>query len=268
MSKDIKTILEQEKDKSLLLTPRINEYIMENAGSLYTKEAMERVWQELTKPGRKRSGSFSASSAGQCLRRQELALLGKPQAPIYPALIEVFESGKWYHARWQALLLSANLLEDIEVSLDWPKYTSKGSADGRGYVHWEPSNPAWKDREYLIELKSVGEFAWAKKAQGPSEDHLKQMHRYMLTSGIHMCVYLVIDKGNASGLGWKEFVIEANPKRLEESENELIELNKALEKKKLHPLLTECKLGKGYKYTSCPFTGRNGPCKSTKGWND
>ena len=99
MSKDIKTILEQEKDKSLLLTPRINEYIMENAGSLYTKEAMERVWQELTKPGRKRSGSFSASSAGQCLRRQELAFLGKPQAPIYPALIEVFESGKWYHSK-------------------------------------------------------------------------------------------------------------------------------------------------------------------------
>jgi len=270
MTNNFKTILEQEKDKKLILTPRINEYVMSHAGSLYSEAALERVWHEMVKPDRERSGSFSASSAGQCLRRQELAFLGKPQAPIFPALRETFESGHWYHRRWQALLLSAGLIEEIEVPLFWPKYTSKGSADGRGFIHWETADPKYQGREFILEIKSVGAFAWNKKAEeGPSEEHIMQMHRYMLVSGIHLCIYVIIDKGNTSGLGWKEFIIEADPARLKKSEDELIELNKALEQKKLHPLLTQCKLGQGSTYAQCPFTGsekNGGVCKSTKEW--
>ena len=269
MTKDLKTILEQETDPKLLLTPRINEWMLEHPGNLYTQNAYDRVWAELTKPGRDRSGSFSASSAGQCLRRQEFAFLGKPQKPVFPALRTVFEIGTWTHAQWQALLLSAKLLDDIEVEYKWPRMNSMGSADGVGHVWWESTNPLYRGRNYGVELKTVGEFAWKKKAEeGPSSDHLDQVHRYMLVSGIDLFSYIIIDKGNSSGLGWKEFVIERDPKLIEKSEKELEELNKALKIKKLHPLLTECKIGTGPIYKQCPYGGREGVCKTTKNWSD
>jgi hypothetical protein len=266
MTNSLKMIMEQENDPNLILTPRINEFMMVKKDK-FTKEAMERVWSELTKPGRDRSNSFSASSAGTCLRRQELGFLGKPQKPYFPNLQEVFSEGTWMHAMWQARLLSAGLIEDIEVPLEWPKYTSKGSADGKGFVHWETANPKWRNREFILELKTVGAFAWQKKADGgPSEEHLDQMHRYMLVSGIDLYVYIIIDKGNTSGLGWKEFVNEADPERLEKSKQELEELNEALRTKTLHPLLPGCKVGQGTEYKQCPFGGKDGPCKTTKHW--
>lgn len=263
----MKSVIAQQKDANLILTPKINEYIMTHGQQKFTPEALDRVFAELKKPGRKREASFSASSAGQCLRRQELSFLGKQQKPYFPALQEVFDEGTWMHAMWQARLLSANLIEDIEVPLVWPKYTSKGSADGKGYVWWETANPKWRNREFILELKTVGAHAWNKKAEfGPSDDHLAQMNRYMLVSGIDLYIYIIIDKGNTSGLGWKEFVGEANPQDLEKSRKELEELNSALEKKELHPLLPGCKIGQGTTYTSCPFSGKDGPCKTTKRW--
>lgn len=601
MTNSLKMMMEQENDPGLILTPRISEYMMVHKDN-FTHEAMERVWKELTKSGRVRSGSFSASSAGQCLRRQELSFLGKPQKPYFPNLQEVFTEGTFMHAMWQARLLSAGLIEDIEVLLEWPEKNSMGSMDGRGYVHWETINPKWRNREFILELKAlrtsekvltpsgwiangelnigdkvvgsdglatevlgindlgyqdfytvsfndgssvdvteqhlwevtgwngprvvetkhlktelekntysgyhsiplvlpvfhsrvdlpiapytlgallgdgsfkkegvylhsadeqiftnvredghdvthtrytescpfvtikgllpilrdlkldnthswdkfvpdiylisaieqrkeilaglldtdgtidmygrikyntasdklkdgvvslvrslggmatarlqtetgylnqenyfvkgrptwvvsiklqfnpfrlerkanryremltsgkgssrrnivsivptvggearcikvsnenglyvtkdyivthntVGAHAWNNKADnGPSEEHLDQMHRYMLVSGIDLYVYIIIDKGNTSGLGWKEFVNEADPVRLEKSRKELDDLNEALRTETLHPLLPGCKIGQGSVYKMCPFGGKTGPCKNTNRW--
>jgi hypothetical protein len=268
ITNSLKQILKDEKSRSLILTPKVTAWYLDHPSEgLYTPEAMERVWKELTKPGRERSGSFSASSAGQCLRRQELAFLGKPQKGHLPNLREVFETGTWTHARVQALMLSAGLIEDIEVALPWPKFVSMGSADGKGFVHWDTPNKKWRQREFLLEIKTVGSFAWEKKAtEGPSEDHLDQMHRYMLVSGIDLCVYWLVDKGNVSGLGNKEFVIEADQERLDRSQRELEELKKAYDTQTLHPILTPCKIGQGPLYRNCPFTGKDGPCRTAKGW--
>lgn len=270
MSKNLKTINEQEKDPKLLLTPKINEWMLKYHDR-FTDEAMERIWKELTKPGRDRTRSFSASSAGTCLRRQELAFLGMPQKPVFPALQETFTNGHFAHAQWQARLLSANLLEDIEVPLFWPNYISKGSADGRGFVWWEPVNKDWAGQEYLVEFKTVGYYAWDKMVSGAEKgeiklEHLKQMHRYMLVSGIRLCSYILIDKANVSGLGWREFVVEADDEMLAESQRELEELKWAAENETIHPILPHCKMGMGSEYKYCPFTGKDGPCKTMNGW--
>ena len=265
MTNSMKTIVEQKFDPNLILTPSINNFML--AGDKFTPEAYDRVWKELTKPPRDRTKSYSASSAGTCLRRQELAFLGKPTKPVYPALQEVFSLGTWAHAMWQCRLLSAGLLEDIEILLEWPEFISKGSADGRGFVGWDTADPKYHNREFLLEIKTVGAFAWKNKAEnGPSQEHLDQMHRYMLVSGIDLCVYLIVDKGNTSGLGWKEFVIEADPKLLEKSVKELEELKSAYDNKRLHKILPACKIGQGTEYNKCPFGGKNGVCKSTTDW--
>jgi hypothetical protein len=268
MTNSIKKINAQEVDPTLILTPRINEWMLKQKENLYTEEALARVWQEMIKPGRNRSASFSASSAGVCLRRQELAFLGKPEKPHLPKQIEVFQAGHWYHRRWQAMLLSANLIEEIEVPLFWPKYLSKGSADGRGFIWWETTNPNYHNREFILEIKSVGAHMWQKYLDlgRPSDEHLKQMHRYMLVSGIHLAIYIMIDKGNQGSDGWVEYVVEADPKLLEESKQELEELKRAAETKTLHPIKPYCRIRQGKEYNYCPFNGKDGPCFQTKEW--
>lgn len=270
MNNLLKNILKQEKSQDFILTPKINEWLLTHADEPLSDELAALVAKQLSLKPRERSASFSASSAGLCLRRQELAYLGKPERPNSPQLKNTFKDGHWRHLRWQTMLLSAQLLEEIEVPLEWPKYHSKGSADGRGYIWWETANPKYRNREFIWEHKGVGSRVWEKKAEQdtPTEEHLKQVHRYMLVSGIDLCVVTYEDKGNWSNLGWKEFIVEADPDLLRESKEELEKLDRARQTKKLHPLLPECKIGTGTTYAYCPFGGKNGVCKSMKNWDD
>jgi hypothetical protein len=145
---------------------------------------------------------------------------------------------------------------------------SKGSADGRGFVHWTTTDPKFMNREFLIEIKTMGSFEWDKTmlAGHPKDEHMAQMHRYMLASGIDMCIYLMVDKGNHSKLGWHEMVIESDPEWLEKSKKELDELVNAAKTETLHEIKPKCKLKMGSEYGYCPFKGANGPCFTTTSW--
>lgn len=270
MTNSIKKMALQAADPNLLLLPKINEYLLAHGGQKFTQEAMERVWQELTKPGRNRARSFSASSAGTCLRRQEFTYLGYPQKGHMPSQQIIFDIGTWTHAQIQAMLLSANLIDDIEVPLEWPKMHAMGSMDAQGHVWWEPANPAWKDQDFICEFKTVGAHQWEKKIElgRPSDDHLAQIHRYFLVSGVRLCSYILIDKGGQGNQGLVEFVVECDDDLLEASKQELEDLNEARENEKLHDLLPGCKIGTGRTYAYCPFRGKDGVCKTTTEWKE
>lgn len=268
MTQTLKSMIKNTEDESLVLTPMINDWLMHHSNDPIDPKIMDRVMGVMTIPPRIRSRSFSASAAGNCPRRQELAFIGAAEKPHYPALRNTFLDGHFRHRRWQIMLLSANLLEDIEVPLEWPKYHSKGSADGRGYIWWETADPKWQGKEFIWEHKGVGSRMWDTLSKNPKEDHIKQVHRYMLVSGIHTTIITYEDKGNHEGVGWKEFVIEADPLLLEESRDELESLNDAYLKKNLHPIKPGCKLKTGSEYLYCPFGGKNGPCLTTTEWPD
>ncbi len=259
------------QNPKLILTPMLSKFMMEHGDKPFSPEALKRVFAELSKPGRDRSGAFSSSSAGSCLRQQEFGFIGVSQDQIiFPHLRDVFDTGTWLGAMYQARLLTANLIQDIETPYPWPKMRSKGSTDGVGYVWWETVDPEYMGLDFILELKTVGSFVYKKAVENPTpkDDHMKQIHRYMLVSGIHLTIVIYIDKGNSTGDGWHEFVVEAEPELLEESRLELKELNKAVDSKTLHPRLPPCEMGLNVApYTTCPYGGAQGVCKkTTKGW--
>lgn len=260
--------MEQAKDPDLILTPMLNDWLMQHSDDAIDPAIMDRVMGVMTVPPRVRSGSFSASSAGQCLRAQEFQYLGKPKKPNYPWLRNIFQDGHFRHRRWQINLLSAGLLEEIEYPLAWPKYNSKGSADGKGYIWWDTANPKYKGKEFIWEHKGVGYRVWEKHtAPGkPIYKHIQQVHRYMLVSGIHLAIITYEDKEVAGNDGWKEFVIEADPELLKESAKELKELKNASDTQTLHPILPKCTLRTGTEYLNCDFSGKDGVCLNTTLW--
>jgi hypothetical protein len=260
----MKQVLQQQSDPNLLLLPKINEYLLQHGNEKFSTNAMKTVFDALTTPPRNRTASFSSSSAGTDLRHQELAFLGYPQSQtVMPDLHIIFMLGHWAHAMTQGLLLSANLIQDIEVPVGDPEFYSKGSMDGEGYVWWDAANPKWRDQPFILEAKTVGQWAWDKKVKlgKPSEDHLAQIHRYMLLTGIRLCSYLMLNKGGGNE-GMVEFVVEADQKLLDKSKRELEELKKAVETQTLHPQSDKCRIG----LSGCIYGGKKGFCGTVKDW--
>jgi hypothetical protein len=263
-----KSLLRDQVNPNFILTPKINEYLMEHGNDPVRPDIMDRVAAELTKPGRDRSGTFSASATQTCLRRQEFEFLGKPHSDtIYPGLQHVFTLGTWVGQQWGAMLLQADLIEDIEVTLPWGKYRAQGSADGVGYVWWETVNPNFMNRGFIWENKTVGAHTFKQHIEKgvPMAKHIGQVTRYALVGGYDLAVITYVDKGNVTPDGWYEFVVEITPEMKEQSLQELIELNKAVDNKRLHPILPGCKIKQG-DYKTCPFGAQGGICLKTRKW--
>jgi len=263
----MKQLVLNADNPDLIITPMLNQYMLEH-GEFIEPWALTRVFEELEKPGRNRSGSFSASAAGSCLRKQELGFIGAPEKSVLPGYqLSIFTLGTWTHRMLQAIMLSAKILEDIEIPLAWPKYQGKGSADGRGHVWWDHAK--YQGREFIFEGKTVSARTWDKMTVEMKAEHRKQIIRYCLVSGIHLASYFMFDKGNISGgAGWYEMVFEPTKEELEESEAELIELNQAVADRELHDLLPGCKLKIGTDWTYCGFGKGSGLCPKVKSWED
>lgn len=265
MASSMKQVLIQQNDPKLLLLPKINEHLIQHGNEKFSAPAMEKVWGALTTPPRNRVASFSSSSSGVDLRHQELAYLGYPQTQtVMPDLQVIFTIGHWLHAMTQGLLLTAGLIQDIEVPAQSPEHYTKGSMDGEGFVWWDTINPAWRGQPFLLEAKTVGQWAWDKKVKlgRPSDDHLAQIHKYMWLTGIRLCSYLMLNKGGG-GDAMVEFVVEADPKLLQAAQDEMEALKLAVDTQTLHAQSGECRLGlKG----ACPYGGKSGYCSSVTKW--
>jgi hypothetical protein len=246
------------RDTNLVLTPRYNQWLMQHGDEGFPPWVVEKVANLMAERPRVRHSSFSSSSAGECHRKQVFQYLGVPSGDVIdPRLQNLFNDGKWRHLRWQACLLAAGILDDIEFPLPWPKMRSRGTMDGIGQVPSDHPNKKWRDLSFGFELKGVSPYQYHKYLEDKVKDaHRKQVGRYFLSSGFELFVIVYENKATQE---WFEWVVEPDKKILDEAKTELALLNSAVDAKRLPDMLPGCKTRKGDEWKDCPFAGKTAP---------
>lgn len=285
MSTSMKKIREQQNDDSLIITPYVNEWLLNEGDTHYSQWVLDKLNKQLSTPPRDRSGSFSSSAAGYCERRQVLGYLGvEENVKTMPQLQLLFNDGKWRHLRWQAMLLEGGILTDIEVGAKWPEMRSVGSMDGFGNTGDMPLKEEWKNRDFGFELKGMhpNVFAQTKKAEHIPPKHNEQVQRYMLQTGLELFVYVAEDKATQE---WVEYVIEVDPNYRAKANAEIARLNEAVNLTELPPRLAPCQAKldgkksyytKGfdsidpYTFSKCPYgkSVKDSACLKIESWDD
>lgn len=259
-------------NQSQIILPQYRQWLVQHGDDPYPDWVALRILKVLTTPPRDRSGSYSASTSGRCLRAQELGYLGAPatfpRGVIEPQQQLVYSDGKWRHMRWQADLLSAGLLYDIEVPMPWPRMNAMGTMDGAGIVRDDHPNPMYRGQEFGFELKGVNPYQFPRwiKEKTPQDSHMMQIHRYFLISGHELFVCIYENKWSQDTWEW---VVTPDPKYMRRSERELKELNRAAREHKLHEMLPSCKARIGQVWSKdCPYGGNGGTCDKRRKWDE
>lgn len=259
-------LLRSISNANLVITPMLELWLMQHGDEALSDAIADLIRKQLTTQPRFRGGSFSASSAGKCERMQVFQYLGvEASGAIDPRLQNIFNDGKWRHLRWQAMLLAAGLLTDIEEPLDWPNMRARGTMDGMGVVPMKHPNTAWRGLEFGFELKGITPFQFQQfKGNDAKEEHRGQVDRYFLKSGFPLFVIIYENKATQE---WIEWVYEPAQSRVAQSRDELVRLNQAINTKVLPPKLPECMGRTGKTFKDCPFGGSNaGPCAQSGTW--
>lgn len=247
----------------LIVTPGYDEYLVKNPEITANPTVFKYVMRQITIPPRNRSKSFSASQAGTCLRRQELAFIGVPQRPTFdPRGIRIFQNGTFVHLRWQVGLLSAKIIDGIEVTVKSGDELARATLDGIGVVqrgHYKGAKFGWEHKGRMS-----FSFDAQERAGSPDDKTRKQVAMQMLLSGYD--VWSVTNEHKDKQLH-SEFVIERDEKEIDEIRSDIKELKAAVEKKRLHPMLPECiKRNSTGEYYNCPFGTDLGSCVSSGNW--
>lgn len=266
MSKSLmKTIKAAKHGSQYIITPRLNMFLMQNPNLVVDDWVAELIQKEITKQPRDRTASFSSSSAGVCPRRQVYQYLGIDSGTVNdPKTQNIFYDGTWRHLRWQAVLLQAGILSEIEYPLRWDEKRSRGTMDGVGIVPDDHPNSEWRGLEFGFELKGTNSYVYKQSAgKGPKEEHLDQVHRYFLVGGFDLFVIVYENKDNQE---WSEWVIEPDPKRLAAQEKELDALNGFVDRQQIPPMLPGCKTQTGKEWEWCQYAGTHGVCVQRDQW--
>lgn len=256
----LKTLL-KSPDQSLLVTPRYEQYLdsPQHRNLLFQTELFEEVAKEVTEPQRNRRSTFSASSTGSCPRAQVFQFTPIQPVDRFPtSLIAVFHQGTFTHMKWQAILLDAGVLDDVEVSCTLDKYRLSGTIDGVGTV--PHGHQLASHGQYGWEFKTIRDngFRWVLD-RGVSKAHLLQVHAYMLMTGMDLWSVVYENKDTQE---WKEFIVHRDPAITETVENLLRIMNEHIDNRTLPPILTECENRQGA-YKTCPFAHE---CLETHSW--
>jgi len=244
----------------LLVTPRYEQYLSRTNNILVDEEVAEFIKKELITPERNRRMTFSASSRGACPRAQVFQFTSiQPVERMNSQLYAIFHQGTFMHLKWQALLLSAGILREVEVSCRWDEMKMSGTIDGIGDVPVDHPLREHHD-EYGWELKSINDngFRWVIE-RGPSQTHLLQIHAYMIATGIRIWSLIYENKNTQE---WKEFVVHYDPDIAAKVESELTYLNEMVKRRELPPILEECKKRQGA-FKKCNFAH---VCLDTEKW--
>lgn len=201
------------------------------------------VRDELVARQRDRTRSFSASSLGHCRRAQLFQYLDvEVERNPSAAQASVFIHGTWTHLKWQAMGLEAGWLARTEVPVRMDEYTMLGTIDGI-----LDTGQGW-------ELKSINKRGYRFVLdEGPKDEHLKQIHGYMLATGIHEWSLIYEEKDTQD---YKEFVVEFDPRIATSVLSELTALNSAVQRRELLPMLDACVEKNGMTYRSCAYRDR------------
>lgn len=256
-----KFVQTETDDSRLIVKPLYDEWLLANPEPTMSEEIFNRVMRLLLIPQRDRSGSFSASSAGYCKRRQELAFLGMPKVQTdTPRGVRIFQNGTYMHLRTQVALLSAGIVDDIEYTVK--RGITRATLDGIGIAR----RGAYSGRSFILEAKSAMTYSYASQERSvtPLEKTRKQVAMQMFLSGYEVASVLNENKDTQE---ITEFVIEWNDEEINDAKKDLLELRLAVQKQRLHPMLPECIKGnKTGEYFKCPYGTDDGVCANTRNW--
>lgn len=261
VSKSVQELLNSSIREDLILTPHVDDFMSRWNGDIPPWVA-ERLFKLMSTPDRKRVGSWSGSMAGDCLRRQELQFLGvKAVGKAEARLQMIFLNGTFTHLRWQATLLTAGLLDGIEITHRKPSWNSRCTLDGLGTA----KSGRYAGREFGFELKSRNEWAFnSQTLKGVDEKTRKQVDFEFLITGLDLFVIMNENKNNQQP---KEWVFARDEDRVRDMRQQVRDLNRAVEGHRLHPQLEECrKQLKSGEFYKCPFGGPGGPCANVGSW--
>ena len=242
-----------------IILPPFNRWFAKYANAPVTHNTADIIYDEMIKPGRKRSGSFAASSSGKCIRRQSYDYYGaKQKKPFGQQTLMIFKNGTWSHLRWQAMLLDAGILEDIEVPASYKPFHTVGTLDGRGTVDMSHPNPDLRGKVFGFEFKTISNKGFEQAQHiGLKDEHLRQIHKYFVLKGCEVFSVVYEDKQFQA---LKEWVVTPDPQLLEDSYAEIETLTKYLDKQELPPKLPSCIAGMGSVFNDCPYGGKGGIC--------
>ena len=165
------------------------------------------------------------------------------------------------HLRWQATLLTAGLLDNVEVTHKKKSQRARCTLDGIGVVR----SGRYAGRDFGFELKGRNDWVYNNQlAKGPDEVTRKQVDFEFLLTGMDLFSIVNENKNNQS---FHEWVIVRDEDRVHEIAKTVKELNRAVDNKKLHPMLPECSRQlKTGEFMKCPFGGPGGSCLKAGNW--
>lgn len=247
----------------LIVTPLYDEYLVKNPEITADRSIFEKVMGLMLVPPRDRTRTFSASQAGYCLRRQELAFLGvKGYKVSDPRVVRIFQNGTFGHLRWQVGLLAAKIVDGVEVTVISGDGLTRSTLDGMGVAqrgHYKGAKFGWEHKGRMSYS-----FDSQERAGTPDEKTRKQVAMEFLHTGYD--VWSVTNE-NKDTQKTGEFVIERDEQEISEVREDLRELKSAVEKKRLHPMLPECiKRNSTGEYYKCPFGTDLGSCVASGSW--
>lgn len=225
------------------ITPRLTPWLVKHpSGIRITSEETAQRVMSILKPtiAKSRAGAFHPSQLYQCQRAQVYGYHDAPALAKYdPVLQNLFNDGHFRHLRWQIMLLEAGILTDIEVGIHVPELMLEGSIDGVN-----------QDEGWMFELKGTSQYKMV-QSRGAMPAHIKQVHAYLLASGLQEAVIVYEDKSNQQ---WQEIAIHRDPKIIDEIHEILSELNDSIKNGVLPERLEECEAQTGATFNSCPYS--------------
>ena len=256
----LRSMMEASLKDDLIITNAYEEWLDGNPDGTISTEAAAIIAHQMAKPDRDRSYSFSASQAGSCFRRQELAFLGMPSVGgVSEGLRRIFNNGRWVHLKWQAQLLTANIVDAIEVDVKNQKLKARCTLDGMGVS----TRGRYQGQDFGLEIKGRNYYTYTQQAKGePDESTRRQVDFQFLMTGFDLKVILNENKNDQT---YHEWVLYRDEGRVQDAKTELLELNRAIDNMKLHSMLPECKRQSG-EFDKCPFGGNGGTCMMAGTW--
>lgn len=153
--------------------------------------------------------SFRVSSSGKCARAIVYSVL-YPEEKLVPSArsISIFQLGHFLHDLERYLISQVNELVDQEKEVRIPlregsEYYLKGHIDGILKL---------KDKDVLIDVKTVNERAWKEFKKAPDEGYIAQLNLYMYAIGIKEAYLWVYNKSTSDRMiipiPYKEELVE------------------------------------------------------------
>lgn len=233
------------------ITPRLFGWLSANDGvKIETPEVQEKVLDILKPEVHDRSGVFHPSQLYQCPRAQIFDYYGVNTGgkEYNPTLQNLFNDGHFRHLRWQIMLLNAGLLTDVEVKVSMPEYRLAGSMDGVN-----------TDEGWMFELKGTSQYSTV-LSRGAMPAHIKQVHAYLLASGLDSAVIVYECKSSQQ---WTEIEVPRDQAIIDEITAILEGLNHAIESGVLPEAYDDCKNQTGATFNRCSFRDICGRCEGT-----